>query len=214
MKRLLTIALLVGALTLALCCAAYAAGDAGIYDLEVKDAAATVTVAAADGAAITPETATIDDAQVQLYAGAAKLCVTVPSTAEYVLITMLSGTTPPTAENLRYIDQKAGSAETSFVVYPDAMTKGVTYSIYAAEAGADAPKLIATFKYNTPFLPGDVDGDGAVTETDALWVLQYAAGNRELTEAQLLLADVTGDSFVAPKDALWILQAANGNRTL
>lgn len=208
MKRILTIALFVAALTLLLCCAVYAEGGAGIYSEE----ALPVTALDANGTAVAATDATIDGKAVKLYPDAVKLAVDVESNADYVLIVMQTGAWPPTAENIRYIDQKEGSGA-SFIVYPSTMVKGETYSIYAAETGATAPKLIATFLYNQPYTLGDVDDDQYVTATDALWVLQNAAGSRDFNATQTLAGDVDKDEYVTGTDALWILQNAAGTRT-
>ena len=55
---------------------------------------------------------------------------------------------------------------------------------------------------------GDVDGDKAVTATDALWALQAYVGSRALDEAQTKAADVNIDKTVDTSDALAILQYA------
>ena len=55
---------------------------------------------------------------------------------------------------------------------------------------------------------GDIDGDKAVTATDALWALQAYVGSRELDEAQTKAADVNLDEAVDTSDALAILQFA------
>lgn len=63
---------------------------------------------------------------------------------------------------------------------------------------------------SVPILPcgdmGDVDGDGFVTVIDALFVSQYAAGNRDLTQEQLQRADVNGDGVVDVQDAKLIVE--------
>lgn len=55
---------------------------------------------------------------------------------------------------------------------------------------------------------GDVDGDKAVTATDALWALQAYVGSRALDEAQTKAADVNIDKTIDTSDALAILQFA------
>ena len=55
---------------------------------------------------------------------------------------------------------------------------------------------------------GDVDGDKAVTATDALWALQAYVGSRALDEAQTKAADVNLDKTIDTSDALAILQYA------
>lgn len=61
-------------------------------------------------------------------------------------------------------------------------------------------------------LMGDVDSDGEVTVTDARWLLQYLAGIRDLTSAQISAADVDGDGEVTVTDARWLLQYLAGMR--
>ncbi|MBO5943869.1 MAG: dockerin type I repeat-containing protein [Clostridia bacterium] len=60
---------------------------------------------------------------------------------------------------------------------------------------------------------GDVDGDGALSGTDALYIKQYAGGNagRISEEANLLAADADNDTSVSGTDALKIKQFAGGN---
>ena len=57
---------------------------------------------------------------------------------------------------------------------------------------------------------GDVDGDGEVTTTDALHILQHFVGSREFNEQQLALADVNSDKIVDISDALSALLIAVG----
>ena len=60
-------------------------------------------------------------------------------------------------------------------------------------------------------IPGDVDGDGLVTETDAGMILAWEAQNRQ-KELPLAAADVTDDGIVDSNDAVMILQYARGKR--
>jgi hypothetical protein len=53
---------------------------------------------------------------------------------------------------------------------------------------------------------GDLNRDGEITTTDAVIVLEIAAGSRPNDSA----ADVSGDGRVTPLDALMIMQAAAG----
>lgn len=61
---------------------------------------------------------------------------------------------------------------------------------------------------------GDVNGDGKVTAVDARWVLQIAAGTREVTESEKTSVDLNGDGKVTAVDARWVLQIAAGTRVL
>lgn len=58
------------------------------------------------------------------------------------------------------------------------------------------------------YLPGDADGSGEVTSSDALLALQAATGKIDLTGAALDAADVDGDGTIESADALLILQFA------
>ena len=59
---------------------------------------------------------------------------------------------------------------------------------------------VPTVKY------GDVDGNGTIDSTDALWALQAFVGSRTLDEAAAKAADVNLDGVVDTSDALAILQ--------
>lgn len=57
---------------------------------------------------------------------------------------------------------------------------------------------------------GDTDMNGKVNSSDALVVLQYAVGTRDLGPARKLSADMNGDEKINSSDALEILQFAVG----
>lgn len=71
-----------------------------------------------------------------------------------------------------------------------------------------------TGKNVTVYLYGDVNKDGKVNNTDALWVRQNSAGGRVLDAYQKILADLNRDGKVNNTDALWIRQISAGSRTL
>lgn len=71
-----------------------------------------------------------------------------------------------------------------------------------------------TGKNVTVYLYGDVNKDGKVNSTDALWVRQSSAGGRVLDAYQKILADLNRDGKVNSTDALWIRQISAGSRTL
>ena len=65
--------------------------------------------------------------------------------------------------------------------------------------------------FGLPFRrPGDVDGDGAITSTDARLALQAAVGKVELTAGEAAAADVDRDGKVTSTDARLILQTSIG----
>lgn len=61
---------------------------------------------------------------------------------------------------------------------------------------------------------GDIDGDGVVTETDALLALKFAVGLIELTESQIRAADIAPrgrpDGRITAADAVRLLRVAAG----
>lgn len=61
-----------------------------------------------------------------------------------------------------------------------------------------------------PHLPGDVDGDGAVTVMDALLAMRCGMGLIELDEEAAARADFDGSGGVTISDAVLILRAAMG----
>ena len=72
----------------------------------------------------------------------------------------------------------------------------------------------AVAKDVTVYLWGDVNRDGKVNGTDALWIRQSSAGGRTLDAYQKVLADLNRDGKVNGTDALWIRQISAGSRTL
>ena len=73
---------------------------------------------------------------------------------------------------------------------------------------AQAKAVLQAAIANLGSLPGDMDGNGEVTASDALTVLQAATHKIILTDAQRIQADVDGVSGVNSADALLILQYA------
>ncbi|MBO5797275.1 MAG: glycoside hydrolase family 3 C-terminal domain-containing protein [Clostridia bacterium] len=59
-------------------------------------------------------------------------------------------------------------------------------------------------------LLGDVDGDGAITSTDARLTLQFYAGKIEASDLNTAVADVDGDGAITSTDARLILQKYAG----
>jgi hypothetical protein len=56
----------------------------------------------------------------------------------------------------------------------------------------------------------DITGNGTISSFDAIYVLQFIAGTRELTPDQQLLADASGNGVVTTFDAARIMQASTG----
>lgn len=212
MKKLLRTLLLAAALTALLCVSALAADSA------VSNVTGNILPLDNSGKQITAEGGK--------YTGAVQFDLTATqglTNGSQYLVLMLkdAGENPvPTAENIYYINQKAAAnGALAFTnaggdpIYPMDLVNG-TYSIYiVGEGKAFAPA--ASFTYEAGYTLGDVDGDGIVTATDALFALQMAVGlsqpdGSEWSAVQRLVAEVDGEIPVTATDASLILQAAVG----
>lgn len=206
MKKLLRTLLLAAALTALLCVSALAADS-------------TVSITDQTGATLMPKTAAGDTitAENGKYTGAVQFDLTatqgLTSGSQYLVLMLKDDgkNTVPTAENIYYINQKAAAnGALAFTnaggdpIYPMDLANG-TYSIYiVGEGKAFAPA--ASFTYEAGYTLGDVSGDGDITTTDALMVLQSIVNNIKLTETQKLAADVSKSDGITTTDALMILQ--------
>ena len=119
----------------------------------------------------------------------------------------------PTAENIKYIDQKsvakatASNGSVSFDIYPQNHTNAVV-RISVNKDGTLTDVNVAAVKLN--YTLGDVDGSGEVTATDALRVLQFVT-NRNDKDGKFNLqvpqaGDVDKSGEITATDALRILQ--------
>lgn len=204
MKKLLRTLLLAAALTALLCVSALAA-DSAVSNVTGN----ILTPKTAAGAEITAENGK--------YTGAVQFDLTatqgLTSGSQYLVLMLKdAGENPvPTAENIYYINQKAAAnGALAFTnaggdpIYPMDLVNG-TYSIYIVGDGKTfAPA--ASFTYEAGYTLGDVSGDGDITTTDALMVLQSIVNNIKLTETQKLAADVSKSDGITTTDALMILQ--------
>ncbi len=85
----------------------------------------------------------------------------------------------------------------------------VSEELRIAENATEETDLIARFT-EPQFIPGDVDGSGAVTVSDALMALRASMGLLELTNDQFTAADMDGSNTVTVSDAIMILRTAMG----
>lgn len=138
------------------------------------------------------------------------------SASEAVTVTLLQGTSEVATKTLT---GASGSVPYSQNYSFPAVPAG-TYTLKVAKKG-HAPwteeitvDSTAIAKDVTVYLWGDVNRDGKVNNTDALWVRQSSAGGRVLDAYQKILADLNRDGKVNNTDALWIRQISAGSRTL
>lgn len=122
----------------------------------------------------------------------------------------------PTAENIKYIDQKsvakatASNGSVSFDIYPQNHTSALVRLISVnAATNKVTDENIAAVKLN--YTLGDVTGEGEVNAVDALRILQYAAnvGNPKYEfSAPWAAGDVDLNGEISGVDAVRILQYA------
>ncbi|MBO4848306.1 MAG: hypothetical protein J5586_04050 [Clostridia bacterium] len=77
-------------------------------------------------------------------------------------------------------------------------------------AETNLKNVVARFASPGVTLPGDANGDGTVTGTDAILVLRYALGLIDSSWLDMANADVDGSGVVTSSDAILILRASMG----
>ena len=81
---------------------------------------------------------------------------------------------------------------------------------YTYKGSAEAPYFIAVQEVVSKDAMGDVNGDGAITNLDALMLLKAINDQINLTPEQFARADLNGDGVLVAKEALCILQYVSG----
>ena len=108
------------------------------------------------------------------------------------------------------LDRRDKRAKLSLPQGHDRFCQGSCRKIGSYSANADLLKT-AEEQYNSlanAGKPGDTDGDGEITVTDALLTLQGSVGKITLSPEAQGRADVDGDGKITVTDALLILQRA------
>lgn len=202
MRKLWKIFLLAGVLGAILCVGTLAAEatTSGVYDVKTSTDY-TLTPQTADRSDISVSSVTINSAEKQFYANAERFALTGPSTDgnQYLVLALSGESQTPTEDNIVYIDQTGANGTTvAFNVYPSALTSGATYNMYMVGTGAGEDyKQVASFTYYAPYKLGDVNGDGVVTVSDALLVLNHVAENITLTKNYEIANGVYYDAYDA-----------------
>lgn len=100
-------------------------------------------------------------------------------------------------------------AEDCFFLY-DSVTKVYPELLVYKDSAAESYCYKNGLKYTISALPGDTDGDGRVTASDARYVLRVAAKlEKPVSDIDIKsVADVTGDNKIAADDARLILRIA------
>jgi len=139
------------------------------------------------------------------------------SNSEYVVFVTKDSSTP-SESNLVYIDQKTGGKD--FKIYPMSLVSGSDYYVWLssnASNGIQEVTQVGTFGYYSTkpvYKLGDVTGEGDITVSDALYVLDMCVGTKPMADPQKSAAEVTGDGAVTVSDALYILDVCVGTKTL
>ena len=138
------------------------------------------------------------------------------SASEAVTVTLLQGTNEVATKTLTGASGSAPYSQNySFPAVPAGdYTLKVEKKGHAPWTEEITVDSAAIAKDVTVYLYGDVNKDGKVNGTDALWVRQSSAGGRTLDAYQKVLADLNRDGKVNGTDALWIRQISAGSRTL
>lgn len=105
--------------------------------------------------------------------------------------------------NQKYSVEGVNAGEYVLAVYKPKHAVYITDKINITEDTSQNIKL---------YLLGDVNQDGKINSTDALWARQRSAGSRLLGAYQSIVADVNCDGKINSTDALWIRQISAGSR--
>ncbi len=213
MKKFIRVILLAGILAALLCVTALAADNqSGVYDLKLKEGVSDYMLGAqtADGTNV-DAAVTVDGKQ--LYAGAERITLTGANVTGFNLVLVMKGDeTVITVDNLVYVDQQTDTV--AFNIYPSKLEGNVTYHIYLSNSNGTGKQEIATFRYYQAYKLGDANEDGAVNIQDAVAILQYCVGSKQLSDAAKLAADANKDNAVNIQDAVAVLQYCVGSRVL
>ena len=134
------------------------------------------------------------------------------ATGIQVMAHFTNGVTRDVTQYMTWSTEPLTADDTDFqLLYPITM--------YQNKDGAEGEysKPIATVRLTVQentILCGDVDGDGEITITDAMYIFQYLGQRRTLTDDALKAADTDKDGTITITDAMYILQFLGQRRTL
>lgn len=144
-----------------------------------------------------------------------KLCYregeTFDPTGMVVTATYANGKTRDVTDYVTWYEKELCAEDANFTIsFPYVMYHNVENGT-AMQAGVETttPTVSLELTFDGVLLPGDVDGDGAVTEADAQKILDWEAQIDE-TELDLETADVSGDGKIDSNDAVLIAQYVSG----
>ena len=199
MRRKLTVLILTLAAMMACAVCAQAADAANQVKNVDVESGYELTLLDQNGGEVTPSSGA--------YSGVAKLGLSFDGDEgkEYVVFLLSGDSSVPSADNIRYIDQKTGTDEMEFLLYPDQMTKSGHYAVYVsssdgycAVAGMDVVSLLPVITSQPKDVTTAVGGKAvfSVTATGATgyqWQFKAPGGtwkNNSCTTATFTLDDV------------------------
>lgn len=103
----------------------------------------------------------------------------------------------------KYVFEPSTSSETS-ETQSEALSETTSSRLPSYHETTDSAQN--TSAYDTDYIPGDVNGDGEITASDARLALRAGAQLASLGEKEFLAADVNGDKRITAKDARSILR--------
>ncbi|MBQ5487407.1 MAG: dockerin type I repeat-containing protein [Clostridia bacterium] len=122
------------------------------------------------------------------------------------------------------VQHLSGTNNSSWLTYTYTANAAGSYTFvweftkdYSVNSGNDCVKIDNVAYSGDPgetpieVIPGDVDGDGIVTVSDALIALRIAMGIVDGTDEQIAAADLDGDGVVTASEALLIMRDAMGD---
>lgn len=136
---------------------------------------------------------------------------TFDATGMQIMAHFTNGVTKDVTQYMTWSEEPLTAEDTDFQLeYPIVM--------YQNKNGAEGeyPKPIATVKLiiKSDIMCGDVDGDGKITVTDAMYIFQYLGQRRELDNDALKAADTDKDGKITVTDAMYIFQYLGQRREL
>ena len=195
--------ILVLALTLAaaLSCAvwAQAAEEGGqLYDVQCA-AGYELTLLDAEGNEVAES-----EEEAGLYCGVSKLGLAFDGEEEneYVVFLLSGESSQPTAENIRYIDQKSGEDEMEFLLYPDQMEQAGNYAVYVSSF--DGYGKAADFKVKAAAVKISSQPADAAVKAGEKAVFAVTAAGEGLTYQW---------EYLAPGGTDWKSTSFSGNKT-
>ena len=136
---------------------------------------------------------------------------TFDATGMQIVAHFTNGVTKDVTQYMTWSEDPLTAEDTDFQLkYPIVM--------YQNKDGTEGeyPKPIATVKLTikSDIMCGDVDGDGKITVTDAMYIFQYLGQRREMDNDALKAADTDKDGKITVTDAMYIFQYLGQRREL